>query len=67
VPVLARQQWDDEYGTLEQLESVRRALPQAAILTLANCRHSPHRDRPAAVLEATRYFIDGIARRHATV
>ena len=59
-PVLAIQGLDDEYGTLDQIESIRRVLPGTQILTLPNCRHSPHRDQPAAVLEATRKFIDRI-------
>jgi len=62
VPVLAIQGRDDEYGTLQQVESIHRALPRTELLVLDDCRHSPHRDQPAAVLEATRRFIDRIER-----
>jgi pimeloyl-ACP methyl ester carboxylesterase len=56
-PVLAIQGREDEYGTLEQLEILRRALPETEFQVLENCRHSPHRDQPQAVLDATREFL----------
>jgi pimeloyl-ACP methyl ester carboxylesterase len=56
-PVLAIQGRKDEYGTLEQLEILRRALPDTELKVLENCRHSPHRDQPQAVLDATREFL----------
>jgi pimeloyl-ACP methyl ester carboxylesterase len=59
-PVLAVQGHDDDYGTLEQVESIRRALPHTEVLALPECGHSPHRDQPAAVLEAVRRFVDRI-------
>jgi pimeloyl-ACP methyl ester carboxylesterase len=64
-PVLAVQGRDDEYGTLEQVESIRRALPLTEVLELEECGHSPHRDQPVAVLKATRRFVAriGVARR----
>ena len=65
VPVLAVQGREDEYGTLEQVESIRRALPDTELLVLSGCRHAPHRDQPAAVLEAARGFVERIERRHA--
>jgi pimeloyl-ACP methyl ester carboxylesterase len=55
-PVLAIQGYDDEFGTMEQIERIRRAMPQAELLQLADCRHSPHRDQPEAVLEAAARF-----------
>jgi pimeloyl-ACP methyl ester carboxylesterase len=60
VPVLAIQGLDDEYGTLNQVESLCRAVPGAELLALPDCRHSPHRDQPDAVLAATRRFIEGL-------
>jgi pimeloyl-ACP methyl ester carboxylesterase len=57
-PVLAIQGVDDEYGTLEQVESIRRSLPGTRLLVLPDCRHSPHRDQPSAVLAATRDFLE---------
>jgi pimeloyl-ACP methyl ester carboxylesterase len=56
-PLLAIQGVDDEYGTLEQVESIRRRLPATEVLALPDCRHSPHRDRPDAVLAATQAFV----------
>lgn len=58
-PVLAIQGFDDEYGTMGQLEAIARQTGgPIELLRLADCRHSPHRDQPAAVLEATSRFID---------
>jgi pimeloyl-ACP methyl ester carboxylesterase len=59
-PVLAIQGEDDEYGTMEQLDRIARAVPDAERVALADCRHSPHRDQPDAVLEAMTRFVDRI-------
>jgi pimeloyl-ACP methyl ester carboxylesterase len=56
-PLLAIQGIDDEYGTLEQVRGIRRRVPHARVLELPACGHSPHRDQPAAVIEAARNFI----------
>jgi pimeloyl-ACP methyl ester carboxylesterase len=56
-PVLAIQGEEDEYGTMEQIASIGRAVGGARLLALPACRHSPHRDQPDAVLDATRQFI----------
>jgi pimeloyl-ACP methyl ester carboxylesterase len=64
-PVLAIQGIDDEYATLEQIESIARAIPATELLALPGCRHSPHRDQPSAVLEASRRFVERIRRRPA--
>ncbi|MBS0445474.1 MAG: alpha/beta hydrolase [Proteobacteria bacterium] len=56
-PVLAIQGIDDEYGTLEQIRGIARRVPQTRLLELADCGHSPHRDRPDAVIEAAAAFI----------
>ncbi|MFI4888338.1 MAG: alpha/beta fold hydrolase [Burkholderiales bacterium] len=48
-PILAVQGEDDEYGTLAQVEGIRRCAPQAEIVVLSNCGHSPHRDQPEAL------------------
>lgn len=60
-PVLLIQGHDDEYGTLEQLERIERAVKQAQVLELDHCGHSPHRDRPDEVLEAARHFVSSNA------
>jgi len=59
-PILAIQGLDDEYGTLGQIESIARAVPRTRLLELAGCRHSPHRDQPAAVLRATAEFMGSL-------
>jgi pimeloyl-ACP methyl ester carboxylesterase len=51
-PLLAIQGLDDEYGTLEQIRGIARRVPQTRLLELPSCGHSPHRDQPAAVIEA---------------
>ena len=56
-PVLAMQGEDDQYGTMEQIERIRRAIPAAEVLALNNCRHSPHRDQPAAVIARVAQFV----------
>ena len=58
-PVLAIQGVGDEYGTLEQMRRIDAGVRNAELLVLEDCRHSPHRDRPEAVLSA----IDGFVRR----
>ena len=59
-PLLAIQGYDDEYGTLEQLRRIARLAPDAELLELQDCRHSPHRDQPATVITAAVRFIDRI-------
>ncbi|MBC5781903.1 alpha/beta hydrolase [Ramlibacter sp. USB13] len=58
-PVLAIQGLDDEYGTLEQIRGIARRVPQAQLLELPQCGHSPHKDQPEAVIEAVRRFVSG--------
>ena len=60
-PVLAMQGEDDEYGTMDQLARIGRQVADVELLELADCRHSPHKDQPAAVLEAVTRFVDRIA------
>jgi pimeloyl-ACP methyl ester carboxylesterase len=56
-PVLAVQGLDDEYGTLAQINGIAKQVPQTHLLELADCRHSPHRDQPDTLIEATARFI----------
>jgi pimeloyl-ACP methyl ester carboxylesterase len=58
-PLLAIQGSDDEYGTLEQVRGIARRVPQAQLLELAQCGHSPHKDQPEAVIAAVMEFIPG--------
>ena len=56
-PLLAVQGLDDEYGTLEQIRSIARRVPQTQLLELPDCGHSPHRDQPDALITAATAFI----------
>jgi pimeloyl-ACP methyl ester carboxylesterase len=59
-PVLAIQGEDDEYGTMAQVERIAALAPDVDVVRLADCRHSPHRDQPKAVLDALVRFVDRI-------
>jgi pimeloyl-ACP methyl ester carboxylesterase len=59
-PVLAIQGEQDEYGTMEQVDRIGRAIPHARILKIARCGHSPHRDSAEDVLKAIRGFVGGV-------
>lgn len=56
-PLLAIQGVNDEYGTMLQIDGIARAVPQAQLVKLENCGHSPHRDQPQAVIDAVRRFV----------
>lgn len=59
-PTLVIQGEDDEYGTPEQVHAItRRVSGPAEGLLLPRCGHTPHRDQPDAVLDATVRFIRG--------
>jgi pimeloyl-ACP methyl ester carboxylesterase len=55
-PLLAIQGVNDEYGTLEQVRGIARLTPQCRLVELAECGHSPHRDRQDRLIEAVRDF-----------
>jgi pimeloyl-ACP methyl ester carboxylesterase len=57
-PLLAVQGEDDEYGTMAQIEGIARRVPQARLLKLPACGHSPHRDQPAALTDAVVAFLN---------
>jgi pimeloyl-ACP methyl ester carboxylesterase len=61
-PLLAIQGFDDQYGTMEQVDRIARLVPSAELLKLESCGHSPHRDQPGAVVTAAARFIDRIVR-----
>jgi pimeloyl-ACP methyl ester carboxylesterase len=56
-PVLAIQGEDDEYGTMEQIDRIARAIPRTEVLKLKACGHSPHRDQPEAVIQRVVQFV----------
>ena len=56
-PLLAVQGIADEYGTLAQIRHIAERVPRTELLELADCGHSPHRDRPERLIEETTAFI----------
>jgi pimeloyl-ACP methyl ester carboxylesterase len=56
-PLLLIQGEGDEYGSLAQVQGIAERAPQAQVRVLPGCGHSPHRDCPDAVIDATRAFL----------
>ncbi|GAA6140591.1 alpha/beta hydrolase [Hydrogenophaga sp. 5NK40-0174] len=57
VPVLGLQGTEDEYGTMDQLTALNMAVPGARLVTLSQCRHSPHKDQPEATVNEIVRFL----------
>ena len=52
----------DEYGTVAQVEAIRRgAGGKVDVALLEGCGHSPHREKPAETLAAMQAFVRSIA------
>ena len=59
-PVLAIQGYDDEYGTMAQLDELaRRVESPCELLKLEDCGHAPFRQQPEKTLEAVVRFVTG--------
>ena len=57
-PVLAIQGENDEYGTMAQLDAIRRQVKgPCELVKLKDCGHSPHREKPEEVLKAVVDFL----------
>jgi pimeloyl-ACP methyl ester carboxylesterase len=57
-PVLAIQGYDDEYGTMAQLDEIeRRVGGRCEVLKLEDCGHAPFRDQPEKVLSEVASFV----------
>jgi pimeloyl-ACP methyl ester carboxylesterase len=57
-PVLVIQGLEDQYGTMAQVEAIRKQSGgPVEVLALEDCRHSPQRDQPEKVLEAITGFV----------
>lgn len=56
-PLLAIQGLDDEYGTLAQVRGIEQRVSGTRVVVLPACGHSPHRDQPQAVIDATAAFL----------
>jgi pimeloyl-ACP methyl ester carboxylesterase len=58
VPALVIQGEQDQYGTLRQVRAIEGASGGLVeTVVLSDCRHSPHRDQPKAVLSSVSGFI----------
>jgi pimeloyl-ACP methyl ester carboxylesterase len=57
-PLLAVQGHDDHYGTMAQIETIAAQVPQARLVKLDACGHSPHRDAPGALNAAMVAFVE---------
>lgn len=57
-PALVIQGLEDQYGTMAQVEAIRRQCGgPVQVLALEDCRHSPQRDQPEKVIEAMAKFV----------
>ena len=60
-PVLVIQGLDDQYGTMAQVEAIRRQSGgPVEVLVLEDCQHSPQRDQPENVIEAVGKFVAAV-------
>ncbi|KAA1015892.1 alpha/beta hydrolase [Paraburkholderia panacisoli] len=56
-PLLAIQGHDDNYGTMAQIDTIAARVPQAQLVKLDACGHSPHRDAPGQLNDAIAAFV----------
>jgi pimeloyl-ACP methyl ester carboxylesterase len=65
VPILVVQGQDDQYGTLEQVETAQReCFCPVETAVLPGVRHVPHREAPELTRERVADFIDRLLRDH---
>ena len=65
-PTLLIQGLDDQYGTMAQVEAIRKQSGATVeVLELENCAHSPQRDQPEKVLEQITKFVAKFSRNDA--
>jgi pimeloyl-ACP methyl ester carboxylesterase len=63
-PVLALQGYDDEYGTMAQVDAIAAQVAgPCEVVRLEACGHSPHRDQPEQTLEAVARFVRRVSGR----
>jgi len=61
-PLMAIQGFDDAYGTMAQVDEIALHAPQTKLVKLENCGHTPHKDRPAEVLQALKNFSSSLGK-----
>src|SRR5262249_52400254 len=59
-PTLVIQGHEDQYGTMAQLDGIKKQVPHAELCMIHECRHSPHQDQPELVLDRTVRFIEDL-------
>ena len=60
-PILAIQGLDDEYGTMAQVNAIRKqSRGRVEVLALEKCKHSPQRDQPEATLRGIVEFVEKV-------
>ena len=60
-PLLAIQGHDDVYGTMAQLDEIkRRVRGRCELLKLEDCGHAPFREQPEKTLDAVTQFVKGL-------
>jgi len=60
-PVMAIQGFDDQYGSMEQLDRIARQVGgPCELVKLEQCGHAPHKDQAGAVLNAMQRFIESV-------
>jgi pimeloyl-ACP methyl ester carboxylesterase len=57
VPVLAIQGKEDQYGTLKQLDSIKKGVENIEACLVDECRHSAHLEQPEKTIELMTQFI----------
>jgi pimeloyl-ACP methyl ester carboxylesterase len=62
-PVLCLQGEQDEYGTRAQVDAIVAKVPDAELVMLPNCGHSPHRDQKETTLTNMAEFVAKIESR----
>lgn len=55
-PLLVVQGEQDQYGTVEQVNAIVRAVPHATSILLESCRHIPHQEQPDTLLQHVKDF-----------
>jgi pimeloyl-ACP methyl ester carboxylesterase len=56
-PLLVIQGYADEYASMAQLDAIQRQVPQARLVKLPACGHSPHREAPETMNDTIAAFI----------
>ncbi len=58
-PVLAIQGEDDAYGTMAQIEGIKKVVSHTQLLKIPDCGHSPHRDAEGLVIQRVSQWVRG--------